>query len=309
MRVASPSNFGLRASSFRLWLFLVPALAVYLAFFALPIAQSFAVSLFQWSTMSPTPDRFVGLQNYARLAHDAVFWWALVHNLVLLVLSLAIQLPVALFLAALLSGRVFARAFFRTAFFAPMILPSVVIALVWVQIYNPAGADGLLVKLLSAAGLPCPESGFLGNSATALVAIIITISWRYTGFHMVLFMAGMESIPDEQYEAARVDGAGAWQCFRHITLPSLGPVIRISAVLSIVGSLKYFDLVWVMTGGGPPEHATELMTTWMYHRGIESGQGGYGSALAVAGFIVSIVIVGAIFVLTQRRPEAGGVSA
>jgi raffinose/stachyose/melibiose transport system permease protein len=184
-----------------------------------------------------------------------------------------------------------------------MILPGVVIGIVWCQLYAPG--DGLFVKLLASAGLPFPEGGFLGTGATALVAVIVTISWRYTGFHMVLFMAGIESIPEEQYEAARVDGAGAWQCFRWVTLPSLGPVIRISAVLSIVGSLKYFDLIWVMTRGGPPEHETELMTTYMYHVGIMGNRLGYGSALAVAGFLVSIAVVVVIFALTRRRTAEG----
>ena len=287
------------------WLFLVPALVFYLAFFALPIVQSFAVSLFQWPTASAAPDRFVALDNYARLIGDHVFWWALVHNLVLVALSLVIQLPIALFLASLLSGRVVARAFFRTVFFAPMILPSIVIARVWMQIYFPELSQGLLAGIGKALGIPGAEGGLLANPHTALLAIIVTISWRYTGFHMVLFMAGIETIPEEQFEAARVDGAGPWQTFRHVTLPSLAPVIRISAVLSIVGSLKYFDLFYIMTGRGAVGGSTEIMTTYMYKVGIDDGNGGYGSALAVATFLVSLAIVGALFAVRRRlaRPR------
>ena len=294
-----------RTFSSQAWWFLAPALAFYLAFFALPILQSFAVSLFEWSTLAARPTRWVGLDNYARLVHDAVFWKALAHNAALVVLSLAIQLPLALFLAALLSGRVRGRVFFRTAFFAPMILPSVVIALVWQQMYFPEIAQGLFAQVFRVLGIPGPENGFLGDASTAMLAMVVTVSWRYTGFHMVLFMAGIETIPEDLYEAARVDGAGAWSQFRHVTLPSLAPVIRISAVLSIVGSLKYFDLFWVMTRGGPPEHATELMTTYMYKTAFDEYRGGYGSALAVACFLVSLAVVGAIFAM-RRRGEAVG---
>jgi raffinose/stachyose/melibiose transport system permease protein len=276
------------------WLFLAPALAFYLAFVVAPILQSFVVSLFDWPTLAARPTRFVGLDNYARLVTDEIFWKALSHNVILLVLSLVIQLPLALFLAALLSGRVVARGFFRTVYFTPMILPSVVIALVWEQMYLPAIGDGLIVKLLDSLGLPSPENGFLGDPRLALPAVILTISWRYVAFHMVLFMAGIETISEELYEAARIDGASSWQLFRYITLPSLAPVIRISAVLSIVGSLKYFDLVYVMTRGGPPEHVTELMTTYMYKIGIDQYNGGYGSAVAVGGFLVSVLVVAAV---------------
>lgn len=273
------------------WLFLLPALVFYLSFVAFPIMQSFYVSLFEWDTHATRPTRFAGLGNYARLVRDGVFWKALSHNVVLLVLSLLIQLPIALFLAALLSGRIFARGFFRTVYFTPMILPTVVIAIVWRQMFLPADSQGLLVMLLERVGLPAPSDGFLGDPRFALISVVLTISWRYVGFHMVLFMAGIESISEEYYEAARIDGANSWQLFRHITLPSLAPVIRISAVLSIVGSLKYFDLVYVMTRGGPPEHVTELMTTYMFQIGIHQQTIGYGSAVAVAGFLISMLVV------------------
>jgi raffinose/stachyose/melibiose transport system permease protein len=121
---------------------------------------------------------------------------------------------------------------------------------------------------------------------------------------MVLFIAGIEMISEELYEAARIDGAGAWQLFRHITLPSLAPVVRISAVLSIVGSLKYFDLVYIMTRGGPPEHVTELMTTYMYQIGIDRYNGGYGSAVAVGGFLVSALVVTLVMGMRWHRRAA-----
>ena len=273
------------------WLLLVPALLFYLALVLWPILQSFHVSLFRWQIISPSPDRFVALDNYVRLSADPIFWKALSNNALLVVLSLAVQLPMALFLAVLLSGRVFARGFFRTAFFTPMILPTVVIGVLWTQIYLSADFGGLAVTLLDALGFDTPKGGFLEHRDFTFLAVFLTISWRYVGFHMVLYMAGIESIPEELYEATRIDGAGAWQRFRHVTLPLLSPVIRISAVLSIVGSLKYFDLVWVMTRGDLADHASELMTTYMYRHGIRGGHLGYGSAIAVGGFLVSLLVI------------------
>jgi raffinose/stachyose/melibiose transport system permease protein len=263
-----------RRSSLNAWLFLVPALAVYLAFVVWPIAQSFVISLFRWSGTGEM--RFAGLDNFRRLAADPVFWTSLLHNVVLLVLSLVIQVPLALFLAVLLSGRVFARGLFRTVYFVPMILPTVVIGLVWTQFYLPFDSDGLLVRILNALALPFPRAGFLaGDANVALLAIVAAICWRFTGFHMVLLMAGIETIPEELYEAARIDGANAWQLFRHVTLPSISHVLRISAVLSIVGSLKYFDLVYVMTRGDVPyPHATDLVTTYMYKTAFQQTEYG-----------------------------------
>jgi raffinose/stachyose/melibiose transport system permease protein len=184
----------------------------------------------------------------------------------------------------------------------------VTLGLLWRQFYLPAESGGLVASVLASSGLAAPRGGFLGDGAVgALVALIATISWRYVGFHMVLFMAGIETIPEELYEAARIDGAGAWQAFRHVTLPSITHVVRISAVLSIVGSLKYFDLVYVMTrGDGPHPHATDLVTTYMYKTAFLEARYGYGSAVAVAGFVISMVVVLLIFAF--RRREAGEVA-
>jgi raffinose/stachyose/melibiose transport system permease protein len=288
------------------WLYLAPALVFYLAFVIGPIGQSFAVSFFDWDGIGPM--RYVGLDHYARLATDGIFWKSLGRNFVLLALSLVIQLPLACLLAVLLSGRVLFRGLFRTFYFAPMILSTVVIGVVWAQIFLPAESGGLLTRLLGFVGLPVPAGGFLGTSGwLALLSLIIAISWRYIGFYMVLFMAGIEGIPEDLYEAARIDGAGPWSLFRHVTLPSLGRVIRISAVLSIVGSLKYFDLVWVMTrGDGPWPHATDLNTTYMYKTAFMAHEYGYGSAIAVAGFVVSMLVVLAV---ASLRPRGSAASA
>lgn len=280
-------------------LLLLPASLIYAAFVITPVIESFVISFFRWDGYSVSM-RFVGLDNFRELVGDAVFWKALYHNFLLVVLSLVIQLPIALVLAAILTGRVWARGLWRTVYFAPMILPTAAIGIIWGYVYHPV--DGLLNQALRGLGLDTLCRGWLGESETALLAIVVVISWRFIGFHMVLLMAGMETIPESLYEAARIDGASAWRNFVHITLPLCRPFLRISVVLSIVGSLKYFDLVYIMTEGGPPDHATELVSTYMFKEGIGADRWGYGSALATALFLVTMA-VSVAFLATSSRKE------
>jgi len=276
--------------------FLLPALAVYALFVVLPVLQAVFYSLFRWDGVTGDM-RFAGAGNYLWLVRNPVFWRALGHNALLVVLSLAIQLPVAMALAVLLSYVTRGRGLLRTAYFAPMVLPTVAIGLLWGFMYQPE--LGLIDRLIA---LFAERRAFawLGDTRTALPAVIAAICWRYIGFHMVLFMAGVESIPRELYEAGRIDGAGEWQLLWHITLPQLVPVARISAVLSIVGSLKYFDLIWVMTKGGPA-HASELVATHVFKTGIMDQQVGRGCALAVALLALAFGVTLFVSLLSRRR--------
>jgi raffinose/stachyose/melibiose transport system permease protein len=283
----------LRRDRLTAWAFLLPALLVYAAFVLWPIVQSVRFSLLRWNVVGETT--FCGWDNYVWLLHDAVFWRALWHNLLLAAVSLAVQLPIAVGLAVLLSHVGRGRGLFRTAFFAPMVMPTVAIGLLWRFIYQPE--VGPLAHLLGDASFD------LGNVRTALPAIMIAICWRHIGFHTVLMMAGVEAIPDQQYEAARVDGAGEWRVFWHVTLPQLRPVIAVSALLSIIGSLRYFDLVKVMTNGGPA-HASELVATYVFKTGIDSAQMGRGSALAVALLVVAFTVTLGVSVLLRRGRAA-----
>jgi raffinose/stachyose/melibiose transport system permease protein len=280
---------------------LAPALILYSLLVVLPIAQSFIISLYEWNGYSESMT-LVGPRNFGEVVSDAVFWKALWHNAVLVVLSMAIQIPIALVLASLLAGKLRGRAFWRTVYFAPMILPSAAIAIIWGYVYHPV--DGLLNQGLGALGLGSLCRGWLGSADTALLAVVAVICWRYTGFHTVLLMAGMETIPEDLYEAARMDGASSWQCFTRITLPLSKRFIAISAVLSIVGSLKYFDLIYLMTEGGPPDHATELVSTYMFKQGLLLDRWGYGSALAVALFAVAMIVSVSAVRLSRRLEEA-----
>lgn len=279
--------------------FILPALALYALFVLLPILDSFRMSLFHWTSAGAEP-QYIGLANFSRLASDTVFWLALWHNILLLVISLLVQLPAALLLAVLLSYPIRGRALFRTIFFAPMVMPSVAIAVLWSYVYLPEqGILDTAIRLFNTGF----GGDWLGSPTTAMLCVFIAICWRFTGFYMVLFMAGIASIPEDLYDAARIDGASEWQCFRHITLPLLRPMIAVAATLSIVGSLKYFDLVYMMAQGAP-ETSRELMATYMYRLAFDSGQGrfGYASAVAVALFIVAFAIAGTV-TWWNRRAE------
>lgn len=294
-----PNTFHAVGRSWQGYLFLLPALAIYALFVLTPIADSFRMSLYHWSSAGADP-QYVGLANFARLGGDTVFWLALWHNVLLVVVSLLVQLPAAMLLAVLLSYPIRGRAFFRTVFFAPMVMPSVAIAVLWSYVYLPE--QGILDSAIRLF-----NSGFggdwLGSPTSAMLCVFITICWLYTGFYTVLFMAGIASIPEELYDAARIDGASEWQCFRHVTLPMLRPMIAVAATLSVVGSLKYFDLVYMMAQGAP-ETSRELMATYMYRLAFDSGQGrfGYAAAVAVALFIIAFAIAGTV-TWWNRRTE------
>lgn len=259
----------------------------------MPIGDSFRLSLFRWRSAGAEP-QFIGLANFGELLGKGAFWSALGNNALLLVLSLLIQLPIALGLAVLLSYPVRGRWLFRTVFFAPMVMPSVAIAVLWSYIYLPA--DGLLDQVIGLF-----NKGFAGtwlaNSTTAMLCVFVIICWRYIGFHMVLFMAGIATIPEDLYEAARIDGASEWQAFRHVTVPMLRPVIAVSATLSIIGSLKYFDLVYMMMPEGTDQ---ELMATYVYKQAFRQERIGYGSAAAVVLFLIAFAVV-AVIMLRRRK--------
>lgn len=275
--------------------FLLPALLVFACFVLAPILGSFGMSLLSWK-QSATP-QFCSVDNFQRVLGDVVFWRALANNLLILVASLVVQLPLAMLLAILLSYPTWGRTVFRTAFFAPMVMPTIAIAILWMNIYAPV--DGIatrLCQLVCGSDFVChwlsTGSTSLWLPAPSLFWIFVTISWQYAGFHMVLFMAGIAAIPEDYYEAARLDGANEWQIVRHIVLPALRPTLAVSATLSVIGSLKYFDLIYLM-GGALSERDREVVATYIYRLAFEQGQGrfGQGSAAAVLLFLLALAVV------------------
>jgi raffinose/stachyose/melibiose transport system permease protein len=266
-------------------LFLLPALLLYGLFVVYPITQSIRYSGYDWNGLEPLTE-WVGLQNFRDAFGDPDFVEAIQHNFIIIGLSLALQIPFAISLAVLLSRKLKGRGLFRTMYFAPFILSEVVTGVVWRQIYRPEGLFDVMLGSVGASGL---TREWLADPNIALYSLFFVISWKYFGFHMVLIMAGLQTIPDELEEAASIDGATWWQGFRFVTLPLLGPTIRVSMFLSIIGALQLFDLVWVTTKGGPV-NSTATMATYLVDWGFRRGQFGYASAVSVIIFALSLVV-------------------
>jgi raffinose/stachyose/melibiose transport system permease protein len=272
--------------------FLLPAAAVYIGLVLLPVIQALYYSLYRWNGLGPLQN-FVGLTNYTRALGDGVFIGALGHNLQLVLLSVVVQLPLSLGLALLIRGITRGRAIFRTIFFLPFVLSEVVTGVIWNFIYRPQG--GLINSLLQAVIPGMQDTALLGEPSTVLYALFGVITWKYFGYHMILYIAGLQNIPAELEEAAQIDGCSRFQVLRYITIPLLGSTIRLTIYLSILGSLQIFDLVWVTTTGGPVS-ASDTMATYLYKYGFQRFQLGYGSAIAV----IMILICFAFSLVYQR---------
>lgn len=267
-------------------LFLVPAFLLYVVLVVVPIFQSARYSLYRWDGLGPLT-RFIGLRNYREIFYDSIFWKAFGNNLIILALSLITQMPPAIFLAIILTGDIKGKSFLRTVYFAPQIVSTVAAGYLFYYIYEPT--LGLLNSGLRTLGLDALTRGWLGDPKLALYSVMVVISWKFIGFYLVLFMAAIEGIPQELFEAACIDGCTSWQVVRKITLPLLRGTMKTASVLSIVGSIKYFDLIWIMTTGGPA-HSTELIATYMYKKTFLSWEMGYGSALAFILFVVAFAL-------------------
>lgn len=277
---------------------LLPALAVYVLFVIVPIVQAIRYSLFDWNGLEPLTD-FVGAQNYARLARDPAFLRALGNNVLLVLAAVFIQLPLALLIANLLTGRVRGRAAFRLAFFVPYVISEVVAAVLWKLMLAP---EGLVNVSLSGIGLDWATQLWLADPQVVMVSIIWVQTWKYFGFYTLLFLAALQAVPTERLDAAAIDGANAWQTFRHVTVPGIAPTTRIAAFLAIVSAIQVFDLVWVMTKGGPVG-ASMTSVAYMVQSGLQNYQYGYASAVAVTISAIAIVAAFAYQRLVLSRDD------
>jgi len=285
-------------------LFVLPALLFYAIFVLLPIAQAMVYSLFKWNGLKPLSD-FIGLANYQKALSDPVFLGAISHNALIILLSLFIQIPFALGLALLLNRDFPGRAVLRLLFFAPYVIAEVITGLIFQLMLTP---DGLVDQTLEAFGLGSLVRLWLADPSIVLSTLFVIISWKYFGFHMIIMLAGLQDIPREVEEAAVVDGASRNQTIRHITLPLLGPTIRVSVFLSIIGALQLFDLVWATTKGGPV-NASNTMATYMIDWGIRRNQLGYGSATAVILFVMAFIVALLYQRFVMRRDIEGALTA
>ncbi|MEV6172558.1 sugar ABC transporter permease [Streptomyces sp. NPDC051954] len=275
---------------------LVPLLAEALWVFW-PALQGFYLSLTSWDGVSPP--KFVGLDNFREMASDDVFRSAAGHTVLWLVLFGGLSALLGLATALLLQQERRGVGFYRAALFLPVVFSLVATALVWQAIYQP---DGVLNQLLEAVGLDSLRHAWLADQDTALYAVIVPALWRQIGYVMVLYLAGLKGIDPALYEAAKVDGAGAWQRFRHVTLPQLRSVNAVVLSVIIIDSLRSFDVVWSLTRGGP-YHSSELLSTYMYSTAFQSLRLGYGSALAVVIFILAFGVIASYLVRAFREAD------
>jgi len=279
----APRRRSRRRQRIEIALFAGPAFLVYVTFVLLPVALAAVYSFFRWNGLEALTD-FIGLENYRRALSDPVFIGAIGHNLFVVGMSLIVQGPIAIGVALLLNRKLRGRTFFRVIIFIPYVLSEVIAALSWKLLLQPAGPFD---SFLHAVGLGGLKQLWLADGNVVLWVLFAVLTWKYVGFAIILFLAGLQGVPADLEEAGRIDGASWWQIQRHITIPLLAPTIRIWAFLSIIGSLQLFDMVWVLTGGGPAG-ATTTMATYMVQFGFQRNQLGFGSAVAVILFIISL---------------------
>jgi raffinose/stachyose/melibiose transport system permease protein len=261
--------------------FLLPSVLLYSLFVFFPLFQAAYYGLYDWNGLGPLED-FVGLQNFRDVLNDLAFRQAVRHNLVILFLSLLIQLPMALGLALIVGRRLRGRAVFRTIFFLPYVLSEVVTGVLWSFLFHPrTGINELLSKLIPGF----EPIGWLSDPNLVLYSLFIAITWKFVGFHFILYLAGLQSIPEDLEESAKLDGASNWRVIRDVTIPLLGPTIRLTVFLSAIGSLQFFDLIWVMTEGGPID-ASQTMATYMYKFSFQRFALGYGAAASLIIFVI-----------------------
>lgn len=261
-------------------LFVLPAFIVFFAMVIVPIFMSGYYSLLKWDGIGE--GTFIGLKNYVEIfTKNKYFPKSLLNSFILALLSVFIQLPISLTLALILARGIKGEKFYRTVYFVPVIISTVVIGELWKRVYD---LDyGILNSLLQNIGLGHLRQSWLGNEKTALIAVFVVIVWQYIGYHMLLMYSSAKTIPEELYEAAKIDGAGELTTAFKITIPLMKPILNICVTYAIVGSLKVYDLVAVITKGGPM-HASEVPSTLMYTTIFFKNQYGPGSAMAI--FIV-----------------------
>lgn len=278
-------------------LFVLPALLVFVLFAIVPLFITAYYSLFNYNGVSKMS--FIFLNNYIKLVNDKNFQHAAWNAAVLMLASLFIQLPLSFILANILARGTRGEKTFRTIYFVPVLISSTVIGQLFLNVFNSQhGLLNALIKLFS----PDFQFSWLTNSNTAFLTTVVPAVWQYIGYHMLILYAGMKSIPNDYYEAAQIDGATGWKATFQVTIPLLAPVIKTCAIFAIVGSIKAFDLIFVMTNGGP-NNVSHVPATLMYNNLFKRGLFGYGSAQAFSIVVACLLISWLITVLFKRAEE------
>ena len=271
-------------------LFLIPALTLFTLFVILPMTEAAYYSFFRWNGYGD-PTEFVGLRNYEYLMGQRVFASALWNTLLVIAISLLVQLPLAMSMALIVADKIPGSYLFRTIFFLPFILAEIAAALIWKFVYD--GEYGLISAVFGWFDAEAPY--ILAERPWAFYAILVVLVWKYFGFHMMIFIAGIQGIPHETVEAARIDGATRRQLNWYIKIPMLWPTIRLSVFFSVLGALQLFDLIIPLTGGGPV-NSSHSVVSYLYYFGIGRMKIGFGSAVGVTLFLMCVV-----FAVTYRR--------
>ncbi|MEU4251399.1 sugar ABC transporter permease [Amycolatopsis sp. NPDC026612] len=292
-----------RRKRLELALLLGPALLLFTGFVLVPIGIAAYYSVFNWKGFGPLDD-FVGFKNYADAFGGKVFQSAIVHNLIIAGLSIVVQLPLSIGLALLLNRKLRGRAVLRALVFAPYVLSEAITAVIWALMLQP---NGFADQTLRGAGLGGLVHNWLADPGIVLYTMFAVITWKYVGFGIILLLAGLQGVPAELREAAALDGASAWQTTRHVVLPLLGPTIRIWIFLSVIGSLQLFDVVWIMTQGGPA-NASTTMATYLIDHGFKRYEFGFGSAVAVILFVICFVFALLYQRFALRRDTQGALT-
>ena len=276
---------------------LLPALGLCTIFIFIPAVMAVVGSFYEFSFTSPVW-RFVGLSNYAKAASDPIFWLALRNNVIIVVGSIVLQVGFGTVIAAILDrGVPRGSTVFRTIIFAPMVISSVAVALIWLIILDPN--IGVLNALVKGAGLVPPVLGWLGDPKLAIWMLLIIAAWQYTGFMMVLILAGLQGVPKDLYEAAALDGARGIKAFWYITLPAIRNILIVAVLITTIGGIKVFDLIFATTMGGPA-NATQVMGTYIYLQAFTLNNMGYADAMSVV-LLVLAVILGVLQLKASRR--------
>ena len=278
--------------------FVLPAFIFFFAMVILPIIMSGYYSFLEWDGMGE--GKFIGLKNYIELftSYNKAFPKAIFNSVILAAMSVFIQLPISLVLALILARGIKGEKFYRTVYFMPVIISTVVIGQLWQKIYHYE--YGIVNMILRKVGLENLVRDWLGDTKTALICVFIVIIWQYIGYHMLLMYSSAKSIPEELYEAAKIDGANEITTAFKITIPLMKPILNVCVTYAIVGSLKIFDLVYVLTGGGPLK-STEVPSTLMFTTIFFRNEYGYGSAMAI--FIVIECLVFTVLVQKIFKSE------
>jgi raffinose/stachyose/melibiose transport system permease protein len=284
-------------------LFLLPGIALFVVFIIYPIIRSVYYSTFNWNGLGPAVN-YVGLDNFKGILSDKIFMKAVGNCLLIVVLSLCIQLPISLGLAIMVGRDLPGRAFFRAVFFMPYVLSEVITAIIWLGLFNPDPQRGFINALLVLIPGVKPQA-FLGDMHVVLGCVFVVLTWKYFGLHMLLYLAGLQNIPHEIEEAALIDGANRWQLIRYVTIPLLASTIRTTIQLSVLGSLTQFNLIWIMTKGGPV-NASESMATYMYRFGFIRFWLGYGSAVALVMLLICLAFSIGYLRLVRQPDYLGG---